>query len=138
MSVTRLIISSAPLRNEKGSCTYPARAAVAVDVLLKLLHTFVEVVVVVRAHVDENAMAENFTQVLLACPVVCDVTRKVERLPVLDSLMVDLSGDFVPWLPNMSVDVADARCTMDRFFSPREGSRSDPVRRRLRSRHYSR
>jgi hypothetical protein len=72
------------------------------------LHAFVEVVVVVRAHVDKNAMAENFTQVLLACPVVCDVAREVERLPVLDSLMVDLSGDFVPWLPNMSVDVAYA------------------------------
>ena len=61
-------------RVAEESCTYPAWAAVAVDVLLKLLHTFVEVVVVVRAHVDENAMAENFTQVLLASPVVCDVT----------------------------------------------------------------
>ena len=108
MSVTSLEISSAPLRNEKGSCTYPARTAVAVNVLLKLLHAFVEVVVVVRAHVDKNAMAENFTQVLLACPVVCDVTREIERLPILDSLMVDLPGDFVPGLPCVSVDVADA------------------------------
>lgn len=60
-----------------------------------------------RAHVNKDAMAENFTQVLLACPVVCDVAREIKRLPVLDSLVVDLSGDFVPGLPDMSVDIPD-------------------------------
>lgn len=89
-------------------CTYPTRATVAVHVLLEFLHAFVEIVIVVRAYVDKNAMAENFAQVLLASPVVCDVTREIERLPVLDSLMVDLPGDFVPGLPCVSVDVADA------------------------------
>jgi hypothetical protein len=48
------------------SCTYPTRTAVAVHVLLESLHALVEVVVVVRAHIDKDAMAENFTQVLLA------------------------------------------------------------------------
>lgn len=89
-------------------CTYPTRTTVAVHILLELLHALVKVVVVMRAHVDKNAMAENFTQVLLASPVVCDVTREIERLPVLDGLMVDLSGDLVPGLPYMSVDVAGA------------------------------
>ena len=87
--------------------TYPTRTTAAVHILLESLDAFVEVVVVVRAHVDEDAMAENFTQVLLAGPVICDVTREVERLPILDSLVVDLSGDFVPWLPDMLVDCAD-------------------------------
>jgi len=61
----------------------------------------------VRAHVDEDTVAEDFTQLFLAGPVVCDVTREVEGLPVLDGLVVDLSGDFVPGLPTMSVDCAD-------------------------------
>ena len=116
-------------------CTYPTRTTVAVHVLLELLYAFVKVVVVVRAHVDKNAMAENFTQVLLAGPIVCDVTREIKRLPVLDGLMVDLSSDFVPGLPNMSVDVADAWCARTILFSPQEGSRSSLVRQRLRSRH---
>ena len=89
-------------------CTYPTRTTVAVHVLLEFLYAFVKVVVVVRAHVDKNAMAENFAQVLLASPVVCDVTREIERLPVFDGPMVDFSGDFVPGLPYTSVDVADA------------------------------
>ena len=76
--------------------------------MLELLYAFVKVVVVVRAHIDKNATAKNFAQVLLASPVVCDVTREIERLPVFDGLMVDFSGDFVPGLPYTSVDVADA------------------------------
>ena len=44
----------------ESSCTYPTRTAAAVHVLLELLDAFVEVVVVVRADVDENAAAEDF------------------------------------------------------------------------------
>jgi hypothetical protein len=90
----------------KRSCTYPTWSTAAVHVLLESLDAFVEVVVVVRAYVDEYAMAENFTQVLLAGPVVCNVAREIEGLPVLDSLVVNLSSDFVPWLRQMSVDGA--------------------------------
>jgi hypothetical protein len=53
--------------------TYPSGTTVAVHVLFKSLNTFVEVVVVMRTHVDEDAVAEDLTQVLLALPVVCDV-----------------------------------------------------------------
>jgi hypothetical protein len=60
----------------------------------------------VRAHVDEDAVTENLTQVLLASPVVCDIAGEVERLPVLDSIMVDFSGDFVPRLSDESIDVS--------------------------------
>jgi hypothetical protein len=84
--------------------TYPSRTSVAVHVLFELHNTFVEVVVVVRAHIDEDAMAEDVTQILLAFPVVCDVARQIERLPVLDGLMVDLSGNFVPRLRRWSVN----------------------------------
>lgn len=48
------------------SYTYPTRTAAAVHVLLKSLDAFVKVVVVVRAHINENAMTEDFTQILLA------------------------------------------------------------------------
>jgi hypothetical protein len=78
--------------------TYPSWTTVAVHVLFEFHDTFVKVVIVVRAHVDEDAMAEDVTQILLAFPVVCDVTRQVEGFPVLDGLMVDLSGDLVPGL----------------------------------------
>jgi hypothetical protein len=87
--------------------TYPTRTTAAVHVLLESLDALVEVVVVMRAHVDEDAMAEDFTQVLLADPVICDVTREIKGLPVLDSLVVDFSGDLVPRLQNTSVDGVD-------------------------------
>jgi hypothetical protein len=83
--------------------TYPSWATVAVHVLFKLHDTFVEVIVVVRAHVDEDAMAEDVTQVLLAFPVVCDVARQIEGFPVLDGLVVNLSRDFVPGLGDWSI-----------------------------------
>jgi len=56
----------------------------------------------VRAHVDEDTVAQNFAQVLLARPVFCDVAGQVEWLPVLNGLVVDLSGDFVPGLSDGS------------------------------------
>jgi hypothetical protein len=87
--------------------TYPTRTTAAVHVLLESLDALVEVVVIMRAHVDEDAMAEDFTQVLLADPVICDVTREIKGLPVLDSLVVDFSGDLVPRLQNTSVDGVD-------------------------------
>lgn len=93
----------------KRSFTYPTWSTAAVHVLLKLLNTFIEVIVVVRANIDEDAMAENFTQVLLPGPVVCDVTREIEGFPVLDGLVVDFSSDFVPGLTGMLVDVAVTR-----------------------------
>ena len=80
------------------SYTYPTRTAAAVHVLLKSLDAFVKVVVVVRADVDKDTMTEDLTQILLALPVICDVARQIERLPVLDGRMVDLAGDFVPRL----------------------------------------
>jgi hypothetical protein len=84
--------------------TYPSWTTVAVHVLFEFHDTFVEVVVVVRAHVDEDAVTEDIAQILLALPVVCDVAGQIERLPVLDGLMVDLSGDLVPGLRHPSVN----------------------------------
>lgn len=78
--------------------TYPSWTTFAVHVLFEFHHAFVEVVVVVRAHVDKDTMTENVAQVLLALPVVCDVAGQIEGLPVLDGLVVDLSGDFIPRL----------------------------------------
>ena len=40
-------------------CTYSSNTAKAVHVLLEALDAFVQVVVVVRADVDENAAAED-------------------------------------------------------------------------------
>jgi len=71
--------------------------------LLESLNALVEVVIVVRAYVDKDAMTENVTQILLAGPVVCDITGQVERLPVLYSFVIDFAGDFVPGLSNESV-----------------------------------
>lgn len=87
--------------------TYPARTAVAVHILLEPLNAFVEVVVVVRAYIDEDAVAENVAQVLLARPIVRDVAGKVEGFPVLHCLVIDLSSDFVPGLSRELVYVIE-------------------------------
>ena len=95
---------------QKEVVTYPTGTAVAVHVLFEALDAFVEVVVVVGADVDEDTMTEDLTQVLLACPVVCDVAGEIEGLPVLDSRVVDFSGDFVPWLWEMLVCCTEVAC----------------------------
>jgi hypothetical protein len=78
--------------------TYPSSTTVAVDVLLEALDAFVQVVVVVRADVDENAAAEDFSQVFGVGPVVRNVMGEVEGPPVFDGFGVDFAGDFVPGL----------------------------------------
>lgn len=70
----------------------------AVYVLFKFHDALVEIVVVVSTHVDKDTVTQNLAEILLACPVVCDVAGEVKRLPVLDSIMVDFSSDFVPRL----------------------------------------
>jgi hypothetical protein len=52
----------------------------------------------VRADVDENAVAEDFTQVFGVGPVGCDVVGEIKGLPVLDGFWVDFARDFVPGL----------------------------------------
>jgi hypothetical protein len=71
--IYKSVLCSIPSR--VSACTYPSGSAVAVYILLELLDAFVEVVVVVRADVDENAAAEHFTQLFGAGPVVCNVAR---------------------------------------------------------------
>ena len=65
---------------------------------MELLHALVEIVVVMGADVDEDAPAEDFTQIFGSVPIACDVSRQVEWFPVLDGVVVDLSRDFVPGL----------------------------------------
>jgi hypothetical protein len=48
------------LLNRVRVWNYPSSTAVAVDILLEALDAFIEVVVVVRADVDEDAAAEYF------------------------------------------------------------------------------
>jgi len=103
-------------------CTYPSIAAVAVYILLEALDAFVQVVVVVRADVDEDAAAEHLAQVFGVGPVGCDVVGEVEGLPVLDGFWVDLAGDFVPGLElRVSLLWSTGR---SQSILPRAGSRS--------------
>ena len=66
--------------------------------MLEALDALVEVVVVVRADVDENAAAEDFSQVFGVGPVVRDVVGEVKGPPVFDGFRVDFASDFVPGL----------------------------------------
>lgn len=65
---------------------------------MEFLDALVEIVVVVRAHVDEDATAEDFAKVLGTVPIACDVARQVKGFPVFDGVVIDLSSDFVPRL----------------------------------------
>ena len=53
--------------------SYPSRSTVAVYVLLESHDAFVEVVVVVCAHIDKDTVTQDLAKVLCASPVVCDV-----------------------------------------------------------------
>ena len=52
-------VSQESLGRSESVWTYPSGAAKAVYILLEALDAFVEVVVIVRADVDENAAAED-------------------------------------------------------------------------------